>query len=1017
MKPVKIFMQAFGPYLNKTEIDFTKFYDYGLFLITGATGCGKTTILDAMSYALYGCASGSVRDVRDMRSISAPDDLETRVIFEMELGANRYKFDRAIKIRKVKKRSGEVERTAQYEESCYVFSGGDWKLLCTGSKVKDKAVELLGFSHEQFSQVVVLPQGEFRRLLTAPSREKQEILETLFGTARWQAFTKVLSERSKSIEADLAQCEERRVTLCKSAECENKEAIESLLEKLKNDLEQSKILSKKYSEAFDRVRAASTDAQTLDNRFSELDTERENLKKLMLQADENDKKRHKLETAQKALEIVPYLEALESAQKALDTAAKEADSAQMALEAAQKEQTQAQKELCGCADGDARLKELAAKIARAESVLAQSRELGALTKELDAKKKQHDKALSLLDGERKNIDKITAELEKTKLCIKENRDNFVSHLPDLISKKEELSTAAQVYKNLAAQQKSVSMLEKDLQAKRQEYKIIAQSLKNENQVLENMLKMADSDAAYRLAQELRDGCSCPVCGSHEHPEPAKPVHGAPSKEEIETQKQAVNTLSEREKQARGEGELIRGKYEEAVKRLNEILTESEKYKSTPEQTNSNLAAVTAALGKAREAQKTVNSAEEKEKQLETQLSEAKKNLDDLKSQSDKIAVELSSIEGKAAQLLKLVPENLRDSGEVEKRLKSLANQYDRLDAQIKAARERGEKTNSALAAAKQRVHSAEKAKSDAQEKFSAADKEYQRRMSESNLPADESLRSLLLTQQEREKLSAEIAEFDRTLNLVKDKTAALENELREVERPDIESLKQAEAKAREEMEQALLQKGAIEAKISSLLGINEKLALTLKQEEKLRGDFALYNHIFRLSNGDNPLKTPIHQFVLGLMLDDIVTSANIHLSELSHSRYTLIRSVSPSRGGGTKGLELSVEDAWSGGERAVSTLSGGEMFLASLSLAFGLSDVVQSYAGGIFLDSLFIDEGFGSLDVETLETAMRALERLRSSGILIGVISHVRELRERIPAHIDVMRLSDGTSAAKEITP
>jgi DNA repair protein SbcC/Rad50 len=153
------------------------------------------------------------------------------------------------------------------------------------------------------------------------------------------------------------------------------------------------------------------------------------------------------------------------------------------------------------------------------------------------------------------------------------------------------------------------------------------------------------------------------------------------------------------------------------------------------------------------------------------------------------------------------------------------------------------------------------------------------------------------------------------------------------------------------------------------------------------------------------------------MLDDIVASANIHLSRLSRGRYTLVRTTEVSRGNGAKGLDLAVSDSWCGGERSVNTLSGGEMFLASLSLAFGLSDVVQSYAGGIRLDSLFIDEGFGSLDSETLDTAMNALESLRLSGRLIGVISHVGELSERIPAHIQVKRLADGSSGAAVETP
>ncbi len=229
MKPQNITMQAFGPYLNKTTVDFKKLYTGGLFLITGQTGCGKTTILDAMSYALYGRATGGVRDVRDMRSTAAPIDLETRVSFEFELGGRLYKFERAIKLREVKRRAGGSDLVTDYDESCHVFEDGSWSLICSGTLVKEKAVELLGFSHEQFSQVVVLPQGEFRKLLTAPSLEKQKILETLFGTERWQNFTKSLSERSKSLNTALFETVTKKSTLYKNAGCES---FEALLEKL-----------------------------------------------------------------------------------------------------------------------------------------------------------------------------------------------------------------------------------------------------------------------------------------------------------------------------------------------------------------------------------------------------------------------------------------------------------------------------------------------------------------------------------------------------------------------------------------------------------------------------------------------------------------------------------------------------------------------------------------------------------------------------------------------------------------
>jgi exonuclease SbcC len=335
--------------------------------------------------------------------------------------------------------------------------------------------------------------------------------------------------------------------------------------------------------------------------------------------------------------------------------------------------------------------------------------------------------------------------------------------------------------------------------------------------------------------------------------------------------------------------------------------------------------------------------------------------------------------------------------------------------QIKSAREQSEATQKSLATAQERLKSTQSNVTAMQNRLEAARLEYMSRFKASSLPEGADVQALALSQEKYEKLRAAISEYDRETYLQNDRAATLTELLKDMVRPNLELMKEEAARKRDTLQKAITQKGALESDIKNFENIKKQLDEMSLNEEKLRRDFALYDHIYRLCSGENALKTPIHQFVLGLMLDDIVACANGHLSELSRGRYSLTRSSTLARGGGTKGLDLSVDDSWSGGERSVSTLSGGEMFLASLSLAFGLSDVVQSYAGGIRLDSLFIDEGFGSLDTETLDAAMGALERLRTSGRLIGVISHVNELRERIPTHIEVSRLADGSASARII--
>lgn len=1013
MKPRKITMQAFGPYLNETAIDFTRLYGDGLFLITGSTGCGKTTILDAMSYALYGRATGSVRDVRDMRSIAAPDSLETSVSFEFDLGETIYKFERGIKIREIKRRAGGTDRVPDYSESCYIFSDGTWNLICSGSNVKDKAAELLGFSHEQFSQVVVLPQGEFRRLLTAPSLEKQKILEVLFGTSRWQVFTKALSERSKAIDAALSDCGTRKAALIKGANCADSEELYGRLSQSETAYAQISGAIKALSDAYAQASANYSGACELDGKFTELEAVRKRLAELIVQTENINKKRQSLIFAEKAEKLMPYKQTMEQAAAELGNAKKTEHTCLSKLEEAKVQLQAAQKELEGCADGDDRLSKLSAQTAKLEAILGPSKTLGQALSQLKNEKIALGKAkLNAADAE-KDAQRLTSELENLNKEIKENYEGSVVKLPEIEAEKTRLEAQAQSFLKLHEQKKTAVALEKQLLKKRGEYKSTNQTLKNEKHVLEKLQAALDGDSAYKLSHLLHDGAPCPVCGSTSHPTPALPSQGAPTREELETQKNIVSGLEEKLRIMGEEGGKLSGEAQSAQNRFLELKAECEKYSASESETAEKLAMNKKLLEAARKSAQKQKPMEEKATLIEKSLGEAKTRYENIKTELEKTAAGVSKLEGRVVELSEAVPEELRDSNAVELKIESIKCEYTKLSQRIKVAREHGESARSALAAASGRLVSAKENISAAEKRLCTARNDYEKQFAKSGLTQNTDINVLVLTQKKKEEIKAAVEGYDNEILLQKDKEKRLVGQLGELKRPDLAVIKGEVEVKREAAERAATQKGSLESEIKNLKHIKVQLDETVKKEERLRRDYALYDHVYRLCSGENALKTPIHQFVLGLMLEDIVACANGHLWELSRGRYSIVRSTSLSRGGGSKGLDLSVEDAWSGGERSVNTLSGGEMFLASLSLAFGLSDVVQSYAGGIRLDSLFIDEGFGSLDVETLDTAMSVLERLRRSGRLIGVISHVSELRGRIPGHIEVTRQSDGTASAK----
>lgn len=1008
-------MQAFGPYLDKTVIDFTKLYANGLFLITGATGCGKTTILDAMSYALYGRATGSVRDARDMRTTSAPDSLETSVSFEFELGGSFYKFERGIKLREVKRRSGEIDKVTDTFENCYELEQENWRLLCEGAQVKEKAAELLGFSHEQFSQVVVLPQGEFRKLLTAPSLEKQKILETLFKTSRWQAFTKSLQERSKSLDAKLFECAANKSALLKNAGCEDIEALCAKLDSLKDEYGKSEEAVKAVNEAYAQASANYSAAQSLQGKFAEFDAVRKRILELENKAAYVKSLKQKLENAKLAEKVLPYLDALEKAETAAAQAKSAVKNCENANALAQKEAEKAKKELEIYADGDEKLRKISAEALKLENLLEPSKSLAQAQNEFKKRR-------GLFDTAKQNVQKAETELKAAekaidglKAKIKENFDKNVSRVPELKAYRQTLEAQAQSFLSLKKQQLETKKLGAELGQKREEYKKLNHNLKIQKLALEKMQESFEHDAAVRLAGGLCDGKPCPVCGSVSHPSPAAASGKTAAKEEIDAQKSVTSGLEEKLRKLGEDGGKLGGEFSAAEKRFSELKTECEKSGRTEAETLSELEKTAKTLQIVEKEANLQKMLEEKEKSLTASIETKKSGLEDLKAELERVAAEVSKLEGRTAELSAAVPENMRDVSAVLTKIESLKKCYSEISEKIKAARDGSEAAQNALAAARERLKAAQENESAGEKRLRAAFEDYGREFGNSGLENGADIKSLVMAKETQGKIAEDIENFDREVLLGKENSARLQNEIKNMERPDVAAIKIILGEKQKAAEQTAMRKGSLESDMKNLGKIKAQLAAAREREEKLKERYALYNYISRLCGGENPRKTPIHQFVLGLMLDDIVISANVHLNGMSRGRYCLVRASEPMRGGGSKGLDLSVDDAWSGGERSVSTLSGGEMFLASLSLAFGLSDVVQSYAGGIRLDSLFIDEGFGSLDAETLDTAMGALERLRLSGRLIGVISHVNELRSRIHSRIEVTRRGDGSAKAEAV--
>ncbi len=912
MKPLRLFIQAFGPYLDPVELDFTGFGPGGLFLITGPTGGGKTSILDAMCFALYCRATGEGRDFSGMRCMSAPAELDTIVELDFMLAGEAYRFRR--RQYTYTKRSKETELREAHE--CFTIDeDGRPELLAGGSAltVTQKAEELLHLNYRQFRQVIVLPQGDFLKLLRAGSKEKGEILRTLFSAEVWERLRERFRQRERELESAAREAQNMRETLLRQ------EGVSTT-----GELEVS--------------------AAELQRELSELIARR-------------DSQSEKLSQAEKLLKDAEELERLLKAAQSAGGSLREAEERAAALEKSAPE-TEAMVKKAGSlqekSTAAAREREkLSARLARLTAALDCESKAALARREQLSVQKELDSANAELGD---IIKRMEAGAEYESRC---RRASLI--LPELLERRQALEKSCAALEELSRRRISLqdaenALNEAKIQTERRKTDADALTLRLAGQ--EALLK---GSAALTLAGSLREGEPCPVCGSVHHPSPARDTASgrllAPNELEL---------LREREKAART---ALAGAESHAAVRSSEYEKLSAALKEQEEACKD-----LPSMERVMEELTGVKSRDAQARKLSGQLQKAGQRLEELRARREAIEggqgnlrTRLSALEARAAQLEQQSGEALskledRDPGSLERAIEEQEALAAKLSGEAESLRKSAGLQEQELAKAGEALRLARS--------------------------ADENARAELDAFRERQPLALELPALSREAEA-----------LREENRRCFQAIGQAQSTLRSRR-----------AALGSVREQDGKI-------EKLSVEFGRVAKLSRALSGQNPMKTPILQYVLSVTLDEVLVSANRFFQRLCRGRYALQLASGPKGGTAMSGLDLEVLDGASMQPRSIETLSGGEQFLASLSLAFGLSDVVQSHSGAVGLDSIFIDEGFGSLDSETLDAAMKALALLQSGGRMIGVISHVQELQGRIPCRIQVSQSAQGTARARVIIP
>lgn len=1006
MKPLSIAMQAFGPYLHEAAVDFTRLGDSRLFLISGSTGGGKTTLLDAMSFALYCRATGGRRGFADMRNIAAPDDLPTRVDFVFLLRGETYRFTRSLRIHTVR---GTDRREYREEHACYQREGEGWNLLLSGAeaRVREKAQELLGLTCEQFTQVMVLPQGEFRKLLLSSTSEKAKIFQTLFGTERWQKLVSAAQSMANDLKK---QADELRIgaeTILKREEVSDLDALLQKQQAEQKRSEEAAAWSAACEKELRRAGEILQSARVLSERFALLDRRAGEARSLEARREEMEALRARHRRGSLLLRLSPYRRAaLETKQnllnkeKALEEARARAASASAALETARGAAGEIPALKDRAADCRARAALLeqtghrAERLMMYEGKIAQCR-AGVL--ELEAQEKAAAEAAALAS------DRLTKGREYL-----EKLDAQAGAVAALSVEVQNLRAAREGYDGLHTRGQELQSALAALEAARREEEQARVRLAALTAELERAEGALRADFSAYLSGTLRPGEPCPVCGSREHPIPARPKDAPPPEKEAAILRGQVG--KERESHAllqtalarcTAREETARAAFAEQENRCSAFAPEAEVAERLPQRQRE----LDVALALQAKRPAAAARVEQRRKEEEAALS----LLQSCKEKREALARTLAQALAGAEEVSENLTVEDRDLASVRRRHQAALEEAAALEARAQTLEKTLSSTGREQAAAAEALRAACAAKEEAFAQERAAQAALEREKAAAGWPAEENLEPAP-AQEALRAWEEEIKRYDAALEAVFREKRALEEELADRKPPELPPLEEAEQTAREKSREAFERSGSLRQLCEAISRSVAELQRLEAQGGDLQKAYSAAGRVAQLISGGNSAKVPLPMFVLGIMLDDILTCANAYFGTFSGGRYSLARKTASGASRGYAGLDLEVFDAHHGGVRSVDTLSGGELFLASLSLAFGLSDVVQSYSGGVRLDSIFIDEGFGSLDQDTLDTAMTALYRIQQMGRTVGIISHVSELKSRIPAQILVRSSQEGSS-------
>ena len=1021
MKPIILTMCAFGPYADVQTLDFQKLGTQGLFLVTGDTGAGKTSIFDAICFALFGEVSGSTRAPEQFRSDFAAEDRETFVTFRFRHGAEEYEITRKPRYYRPKKRgTGTVLQKAEA-----VMTGTDGLTVGGVAEVTQAVEEILGVGYESFQQISMIAQGEFLKLLTADSKTRAAIIRRVFDTgslvrlqeavkAEYLKFSRAYEDSKRVIAqyaeglileepAELPQCIENVALQNRSDEAalEQERAQRTELQQQRTQTIQTVVQAERDNELLLTYRRAQQERQQLLQQETEIQTQKQRVK-----------------WAKKAQDLVlPTWNAWQREQNQVQKLADdvrghqetmhdlEAKTAQMALQQNTAQQLESELE-----DSKREL----SRLEDAQKHTEQWNDMCAQVSELHERlqKKQQDleyTAAAKQTAEQNAQQALQLQMQcsaleteivqlRTQYRESKQRENKLAQLLELFDKQEQAQRALQ------HEQKRFLQAEWEYLQKKRIYEQ-AEQLWNRSQ-------------AGILALQLQPEQPCPVCGSVHHPHPAETEHNAPTEQQLKQMRHQQDTAANAYHDKREQCAAATAACEAAVHNVQSACMEllgctCERSAAAAAQTEQKTC--TQAL------QNDGTQCAKRKKQLEQQLERCQKEqqmlpkleqqMQTLQDEVHRLEKQAVSLQASAQQLRASIP--LEDLSALTQQISDRKSKQTILDKQISEIRAAWDMHQKELAGETRVLHTLCEQYEQAQQSAQSAQTAWKQALTQAGFESGQAYQQALCPSEQITAMEQEIAEFGQKRAAAESRCLEYEKTVRSLQMQDVQLLKQRQQQMETDCVQCEDRIRRYETRLQTNQMLLQKIHQKQGEQKQLQEKAAAMRELSQTANGElaGKQKLMLEQYVQAAYFDRILQRANLRLREMTQGRYALKRRIKAENIRTQTGLDLDVTDYYTGKSRSVKTLSGGESFMGALSLALGMSDVIQHAAGGIRMETVFIDEGFGSLDSTALEQAISVLTRLSDGDRMIGIISHVEELKERIGRQIVVRRGTNGSTA------